>query len=673
MKARLFAWSTLLLALAGLLFLTLAGAPRAVAQVEPASSTRSPSSASYNVEAVGQAGGSSLAVAVQDDYAYLGIGPRLVILNVSDPVTPLFVGQSSILDDFVRDVAVAGSYAYVAGGASGLHIFDVSNPAAPALVGKADSSRNAFGVAVEGDYAYVADGEHGLRLFDVRTPASPTEVGRYDAPEASRSVAVSGQFVYLAGHQPYESGTLRIIDVSSPSNPVQVATHFGGWDVALNGDYAFVAASLAPVQILDISSPAEPRLVSTFSASQSEAAVAVASVGNYLYVGYSTGTRGSIAVADISTPSDPVQKDLYLTPGSPSALTVLGSDAYVAQEFGESLLILDVSAPDALSEAGSYQTPSYAWDVSIAGHYAYLVDTSIGLRVLNVANPAAAAPTGAIAVTPGRAASLRGLDVEGDFAYLTHYFDGMHIIDVSTPTTPTQVGEFSQGFAREVDVVGDYAYTASDGYGIINVSDPTSPTLTYSPGLGGYDIVVRDNLAYIAGGDALEIIDVTQPSRPVQVGTYETAGSAQAVAVAGNYAYVADASSNDSEGQSGLRILDVSIPSTPVLVGSYDIPHSIVIAVAVSGDYAYLTQWPQGQNDLSSNLTGGLRILDIRDPARPREVGFYNTVGQPRNVMAVGDLAYVADAHGGLVIVRLNASSVPLTENLYLPLIATQR
>jgi hypothetical protein len=75
-----------------------------------------------NVELVGQIGGATYAVAVQGVYAYVGVGPRLVILDVSDPAQPTVAGQTGVLPDIVWGVAVAGSYAYVAGRHGGLVI-----------------------------------------------------------------------------------------------------------------------------------------------------------------------------------------------------------------------------------------------------------------------------------------------------------------------------------------------------------------------------------------------------------------------------------------------------------------------------------------------------------------------------------------------------------------------
>lgn len=81
---------------------------------------------SQHVRLVNYLGGSIGAVTVQGNYAYLGAGPRLFILDVSDPEVPMVAGQSGLLADAVSDVVVAGSYAYVTAGGAGLYIVDIS-------------------------------------------------------------------------------------------------------------------------------------------------------------------------------------------------------------------------------------------------------------------------------------------------------------------------------------------------------------------------------------------------------------------------------------------------------------------------------------------------------------------------------------------------------------------
>jgi len=84
----------------------------------------------------------------------------------------------------------------------------------------------------------------------------------------------------------------------------------------------------------------------------------------------------------------------------------------------------------------------------------------------------------------------------------------------------------------------------------------------------------------------LRVIDVTNPSAPVEVGFYDTAWLAYRVAVAGTKAYVADA--ND-----GLRVIDVANPSAPTEVGFYDTPGTAEEAI-VSGRYAYIADYDGG-------------------------------------------------------------------------------
>ena len=69
-----------------------------------------------------QIGGASDAVAVSGTLAYMGVGPRLVILNVSNKAHPTLIGQSDVLGAFVRGVTAASNYIYVDDGEGGLLI-----------------------------------------------------------------------------------------------------------------------------------------------------------------------------------------------------------------------------------------------------------------------------------------------------------------------------------------------------------------------------------------------------------------------------------------------------------------------------------------------------------------------------------------------------------------------
>jgi hypothetical protein len=226
---------------------------------------------SSNVELAGQIGGTMGAVAVQGNSAYISVGPCLEILDITSPATPSVVGRTGVMSDIVQGVAVAGDYAYLADGSGGLHIINVSDPAAPTEVGLHDTPGNAYSVAVAGDYAYVADGSSGLRIINASEPANPTEVGFYDTAGNAYSVAVAGDYVYVADGP----DGLRIIDVSQPANPTEVG-FYGAWgSVAVAGNYAYVADG-SGLRIINVSSPANPTEVGFFDTLSGAVSVAVA-------------------------------------------------------------------------------------------------------------------------------------------------------------------------------------------------------------------------------------------------------------------------------------------------------------------------------------------------------------------------------------------------------------
>ena len=89
----------------------------------------------------------------------------------------------------------------------------------------------------------------------------------------------------------------------------------------------------------------------------------------------------------------------------------------------------------------------------------------------------------------------------------------------------------------------------------------------------------------------LQVIDISDPANPQRVGGYDTAGHAYGVAVAGNYAYVADA-------DAGLQVIDISNPANPQRVGGYDTAGT-AYGVAVAGNYAYVADSDAGLQILS--------------------------------------------------------------------------
>ena len=158
-------------------------------------------------------------VAVAGSYAYVAWSTNggLRIINISNPAAPTEVGFYNTPGP-ARGVAVVGSYAYVLtgdckfGSSTPLRIIDVSNPAAPTEVSLFGTPGCGVGLAVAGSYAYVTNGSSGLRIINVSNPAAPTEIGFYDTIGTAVGVAVAGGYAYVADG----SGGLVILQYIQP-------------------------------------------------------------------------------------------------------------------------------------------------------------------------------------------------------------------------------------------------------------------------------------------------------------------------------------------------------------------------------------------------------------------------------------------------------------------------
>ncbi len=167
--------------------------------------------------------------------------------------------------------------------------------------------------------------------------------------------------------------------------------------------------------------------------------------------------------------------------------------------------------------------------------------------------------------------------------------------------------------------------------------------------LGGTTNVVYvvGNLAYIGEGSYLTIIDISNPAKPLVLGkTQPMPEIVQDIFVLDNFAYVAD-------GGSGLRVMNISNSTAPVEVGFYD-TQGTALNVHVVGNMAYVADW-----------IGGLRLLDVTNPSAPVEIGFYATKKTVGDIYVVGSMAYVLDWHSGLRVLDVANPSAPVEVGVY--------
>ncbi|MSU55290.1 MAG: hypothetical protein EXS46_01990 [Candidatus Taylorbacteria bacterium] len=201
----------------------------------------------------------------------------------------------------------------------------------------------------------------------------------------------------------------------------------------------------------------------------------------------------------------------------------------------------------------------------------------------------------------------QAIAVSGKFAYIVDVADSLlEIFDISLPSKPVRIAEVSTLLRpRSIVVQGKYAYITSVGAANVKTY------LGFPKQENGY----------------LQVIDISNPIKPLPVGQTVVGEYPVDVAVDSHYAYVLSHNSGD------LQILDVSIPTEPSLVSNtYIGPDSV--SLALSGKYLYVT---------ISAAQGQILALDISNPNRPPQGRLGVTPARPVWLFSSGGNVYSVD------------------------------
>ncbi|MCP4582360.1 MAG: T9SS type A sorting domain-containing protein, partial [candidate division Zixibacteria bacterium] len=277
-------------------------------------------------------------VFITGNYAYVAQGrDGLQIVDISNPLEPTPLGNYSDVDLRVLNVIVGGNYAYLSCLYDGMQIVDISNPNSPTWVSTYDTPNQALKICLDGNLAYIADG-NSVQIIDVTNPASPSFTGSISYQGLTEDICVQGNYAYAA----VNAFGMRIINISTPSNPVLGGTYNttgSASGVVVSGNLVFVADGyFGGLKIVDVTDKENPSLVQHVrmpGMTSSDVAVS----GDYAYVAAS-----DLMVVDITNPEYASIAGSYITPGNAQEIALAGNNIYIAD--GSSLLTLDFVPSD---------------------------------------------------------------------------------------------------------------------------------------------------------------------------------------------------------------------------------------------------------------------------------------------------------------------------------------
>lgn len=475
-----------------------------------------------------------------------------------------------------------------------------------------------------------------LRLF-------PFEVQLLDGfgPVGSfEDVQVVGDVAYVAAL----AGGVIILDVSDPEAITEITTFVPGSPIGLfvADDLLATAQRSQGVELWDVSDPANPVFLSSFEGGFDNLDVHID--GDILYV--AAGVNG-LRIHDISNPSAPVFL-ASLPFGRLRTLDLEGDLLVLVDEGASTMPVVDVSDPAAPVLMGTFTSlPNNAFDVDLDGSYAYLAAYENGVLAVDVSDPSNPTFTGGLSL-PGLTLCV---DVAGDRLHAAGSASTntgqLAVLDLSNRGQPTLAAPIATypGFDYRMDVVGDVAITAKRFFGAsalrVNFANVPFSVASRSPGAFAIDVAVHGGRAYLGTSGTLEILDVSDVDNPVVLGGHPSfTGS---IEVAGNTVYSADLTGS-------FEILDVENPAVPVVIGSFD---------KVGGGSALNMDLASGLTVLSYELTG-LSILDISDPTTPTEIGTYASLDGYDSIRIRGERVYAASrATGNVVVFDLSNPTSP--------------
>jgi hypothetical protein len=238
--------------------------------------------------------------------------------------------------------------------------------------------------------------------------------------------------------------------------------------------------------------------------------------------------------------------------------------------------------------------------------------------------------------------SVTSVVVQDDHAYLSTADNQgeLKVVDVSNPYAPFVVASENLSGnqnARDLVVNATELYILQDDdLHSFSITNPTDPEMLDKIDLDGEakELFVSENNVYVATEDddkELQIINITNPANLQAIGEYNLPGSLKGtdVVVRGTRAYISTENSGSSP---EFYIFEISDPTDPVFIGSYE-AGEMIHSFAIVGPYALL-----GTNFLAAELN----VIDVSFPSSISEVSSFDLSGNVLGMSANCAIIYAA-------------------------------
>lgn len=271
-------------------------------------------------------------------------------------------------------LAVSGNDVYLANGADGLRVYDVSNPTNPINIYHTSTRQFAFGITIVDHYAFLGEID-GLGVYDVADPTGPIILTNTAAAYDPTFIVITNGLAYIAAQNEFE-----IFSVSNPASPAYIAARatYSSYGIAVSGNYVYVADSQNGLMIFNDSVLTNPVLTSTSKINSNAQYNQVVLSGPYAYI--ANGSDG-LRVYNVTNPAAPFSVG-HTNTGAGESITISGNYVFMGQS--SSVVLIDVSNPTTPIKVAQAPTGDLVLGLVVAGDYVYAATRTAGLTVFRV-------------------------------------------------------------------------------------------------------------------------------------------------------------------------------------------------------------------------------------------------------------------------------------------------
>lgn len=530
---------------------------------------------------------------------------------------------------------------------------------------------------IEDDVLYFAD-YRGFNVYDVSNPSSPVLKGSTPVPGKTTHFAIAGNRAYVCN----DFG-IAIINISIPESPEVINVEYFDYKphkIMVDGTHAFVAGNNG-VRSYSLSNPDGLEFLDyLFIQPSNFLSAGIEKYGDYIYF----VNQSNLYVVNAANPSNMVMgMNISLSPGGSCWGNLAIKDNLLLVVSTQRLRIFNLDNPASPAVIYSDIPSSHSmYDLVVEDNWV-VVNHNSNQRWTIVDISDSANPVSLYMSTEPIMNGLYSLGtLKDDILYILdnghENFEGstVHLIDISTPTSPTYVSNIQSGVGK----TKASAMIKKDG--------------------NKYALVTKNNTlgSGIATGE-LAILDVTNPTQPTVVSTLElpnyaisiTAGSSDyAFALQANYVwpnYSYQVVSVNIQNINNPFIMDIQPSGVSIAPVYHNSIHYHIgrVYVASQGTLHIFSESngqlsPLGSTSIYGQTgtgvftdnpdyvyvtaaSNGFQLYNVTDPTNPFMVNFYNTAGSSWDVYVSDGIAYVADYSEGLATFDISQNIIqPITQ-----------